>query len=56
MNTHSFFLLSKRKTKEHGLEREKRRANTSFRWENLKRLRLPQHMYGTTLNKNDFFL
>ena len=42
------FMLSKKK--EDGLEREKRRADTSFRWVNNQRLRLPRHTYGTTSN------
>lgn len=41
-------MLSKKK--EDGLEREKRRADTSFRWVNNQRLRLPRHTYGTTSN------
>ncbi len=49
---HARFLLSKRKReREHGLEKEKRRADTSFRWVNNERLRLPRHTYGTTSNK-----
>jgi len=52
-DTHSFLLSKKEKEREreHGLEREKRRADTSFRWVNNERLRLPRHTYGTTSNK-----
>lgn len=48
-STHSFSCLEKKR--EHGLEREQRRADTSFRWVNNERLRLPRHTYGTTSNK-----
>ncbi len=51
-DTHSFCCLKKReREREHGLEREKRRTDTSFRWVNNERLRLPRHTYGTTSNK-----
>ncbi len=49
-DTYSFCCLKERE-REHGLEREKRRTDTSFRWVNNERLRLPRHTYGTTSNK-----
>jgi len=46
--------LSKRekeREREHGLERENRPMDTSFRWGNNQSLALPRHTYGTTSNK-----